>query len=88
MNVALHLLCKYKDLFSEAFRDLEDSNSVLFALAKTPSIFPSDSRFGLREQLIYDSKFSNLSFIMHVILPQRYCLVEIIKQSLAAASKT
>lgn len=87
--MALRLLCKYKDLFREALlRDFEDSNSVLFALAKTPSIFPSDSRFGLREQLIYDSKFSNLSFIMHVILPQRYCLVEIIKQSLAAAPKT
>jgi len=64
IDVALRLLCQYNDLF----RDLEESNSVLVALAKRPSIFPSDSRFGLREQLIYDSKFSKFEFY-YVILP-------------------
>jgi len=68
IDVALRLLGQYKDLFSKALsRDLEEYNSVLVALAKTPSIFPSDSRFGLREQLIYDSKFSKFEFY-YVIL--------------------
>lgn len=56
-DVALRLLLRYGgDLLIEASpRDLDESNNVLVALAKTPSIFPSDSRFGLREQLIYDN---------------------------------
>jgi len=67
--VALRLLRQFHDLFTEAMsRDLDESNNVLVALAKTPSIFPSDNRFGLREQLIYDSKFSKFEFY-YVKLP-------------------
>lgn len=69
-DVALWLLRRYKDLFIEAsFRDLEESNSVLVALAKTPSIFPSDSRFGLREQLIYDNLSVEKEFAENYDIP-------------------
>jgi len=43
---------------------LRDKFSSLTALAKMPTAFPSGTRFGLRERIIYDSKFSHFSFVI------------------------
>ena len=38
-----------------------DKFSSLAALAKMPSAFPSGTRFGFLQQIVYDRKFLNLS---------------------------
>ncbi|KAJ1431086.1 PGG domain [Sesbania bispinosa] len=52
-DVALKLLQRYEDLPSESLST--EKFTALLALAKMPSAFPSGSRFGLREQFIYQS---------------------------------